>query len=75
MAWREQQDHLEDCYFCKVDVSGFNMKSKHTIEYPNLWSAIRPQAHDDDVPIPTFTSFASSSDEEPSIPSTQNSDD
>ena len=42
MVWREPKGHGNDCYFCSYNVSGFNMKNKHNIQYPNLPSAIRP---------------------------------
>ena len=28
--WREQTDHVADCYFCMVIVKGFNKKNKHS---------------------------------------------
>src|SRR6218665_4012448 len=42
MVWREQRDHVTDCYFCLTNVSGFSSKNKKAIEYPNLSSAMRP---------------------------------
>ena len=50
---REPKGHGNDCYFCTCNVSGFTMKNKHNIQYPNLPSAIRPVLHGPDVPIPT----------------------
>eukprot|EP00731_Ephydatia_muelleri_P006654 Em0003g902a len=52
MIWREQKDHVTDCYFCLTNVSGFSAKNKKSIEYPILPSAIRPVPHDDSLPIP-----------------------
>lgn len=52
MIWREQKDHVTDCYFCLTNVSGFSAKSKKSIEYPNLPSAMRPVPHDDSLTIP-----------------------
>ena len=26
MIWREQKNHVDDCYFCMVNVKGFNKK-------------------------------------------------
>ncbi len=40
MIWREPRDHHADCYFCNT--SGFSVKNKHKIIYPNLDSARRP---------------------------------
>ena len=53
MVWREPKGHGNDCYFCNCNVSGFNMKNKHNLQYPNLPSAIRPILHQPDVPVPT----------------------
>ncbi|XP_028674419.2 uncharacterized protein LOC114664472 [Erpetoichthys calabaricus] len=69
MIWREQEDHVTDCYFCLVSVSGFSTKNKKSIEYPNLPSAIRPVPHDDRLPVPkppeTWSLDESDSDGEP----------
>ena len=37
--------------------SGFSAKTKSSIVYPSLPSAIQPQPHSDEVPIPVFTSL------------------
>ena len=34
------EESLDDCYFCAVNVRGFNRKNAHRINYPNLSSAI-----------------------------------
>lgn len=52
MIWREQKDHITDCYFCLTNVKGFSSKSKHKINYPNLDSALRPVPHDINLPVP-----------------------
>jgi hypothetical protein len=52
MIWREPKDHLTDCYFCNVNVSGYSAWNKHKITYPSLESAIRPVPHSGDLPIP-----------------------
>jgi len=39
MVWRE---HSNDCYFCSIDVSGYNSKNKKVIVYPNINSANWP---------------------------------
>lgn len=52
MIWREQKDHVTDCYFCLTSVSGYSKKNKKAITYPNLPSAIRPVPHDDTLPVP-----------------------
>jgi hypothetical protein len=52
MVWREQKDHLTDCYFCLTKIYGHNYKSKHTTVYPNIPSALRPVKHDNFLPVP-----------------------
>ncbi|XP_049957523.1 uncharacterized protein LOC126474131 [Schistocerca serialis cubense] len=57
MVWREQKDHTDDCYFCIVNVKGFNRFKKRKWEYPDLESARRPVVHSNDVPVPAFTTL------------------
>lgn len=38
MVWREPKNHHNDCYFCMVNVKGFNRYKKHKWEYPDLES-------------------------------------
>ncbi|KAK4879102.1 hypothetical protein RN001_007248 [Aquatica leii] len=52
MVWREPRCHLTDCYFCMTSAVGFLSKSKRTIQYPNIPSALRPVSHNDTLPIP-----------------------
>ena len=52
MIWREQSNHLTECYFCITKVKGFSKKNKTNIQYPNLASAIRPVPHCPEIPIP-----------------------
>ncbi|KAK4880623.1 hypothetical protein RN001_008769 [Aquatica leii] len=52
MVWREPRCHLTDCYFCMTSTVGFSSKSKHTIQNPNIPSALRPVCHNDTLPIP-----------------------
>lgn len=52
MIWREQQNHVNDCYFCIANIEGHNSKTKSKIHYPNLHSALRPVPHSVDLPIP-----------------------
>lgn len=51
MIWREPRNHSGDCYFCSVDVTGYNSKNRKVIRYPNLPSAIRPEGHGPDLPV------------------------
>ena len=57
MAWREQQNHHDDCYFCMVNLRGFNRYKRSTWEYPNLEPARRPVEHCKSIPVPVFTSL------------------
>src|ERR1043165_5708572 len=52
MIWREQQNHVNDCYFCMIDIKGRSNKSKHKIQYCNIPSAMRPLPHDESMPVP-----------------------
>lgn len=52
MVWREQKNHIDDCYFCSCDVKGFNSKNKHIIQYPDLPCARPPVSHGPGIPIP-----------------------
>ena len=52
MVWREQSDHVTDCYFCMTNIKGFSRKSKSKISYPVCRSAIKPVSHDPDLPVP-----------------------
>ena len=52
MIWRQQKDHFTDCYFCVTKIAGITSKTKKTIKYPNLPSAVRPVPHSDELPIP-----------------------
>ena len=51
MVWREQRNHLDDCYFCLTKVKGHSIKTKSRIIYPNLPSALRPVAHGLEIPV------------------------
>ena len=51
MIWREPKNHFNVCYFCKVNVKGFNKKNKQLIKYFNLDSALLLVAHCQEVPM------------------------
>ena len=38
--------------FHLTSITGVTAKSKHTVQYPNLLSAMRPVAHDAELPVP-----------------------
>ena len=50
MVWREPTGHVSDCYFCLTIITGVTAKSKRTVQYPNLPSAIRPVPHSVKLP-------------------------
>ena len=52
MVWREQSDHVTDCYFCMTAIRGFSRKNKSKIYYPVCKSAIKPVSHSPDLPVP-----------------------
>ncbi|UYV61768.1 hypothetical protein LAZ67_1006437 [Cordylochernes scorpioides] len=51
MIWREPKDHSSDCYFCLTKTKGITSISRHTVEYPDLPSAMRPVPHSDILPV------------------------
>ena len=55
MVWREPQNHSSDYYFCITQIKEISSKSKNTVKYPNLPSAMRPVPHSEDLPIPHLT--------------------
>ena len=76
MVWREPKNHVDDCYFCLVNVKGFNKKNKQHLQYPNIHSAMRPIPHSDKVPVPIFTKLLDiDEDQLRSFKSSTNSDD
>ena len=76
MVWREPKNHVDDCYFCLVNVKGFNKKNKQHLQYPNIHSAMRPISHSDKVPVSIFTKLPDiDEDQLRSSTSSTNSDD
>ena len=63
MVWREPQDHSSDCYFCIRQIKGISSKSKHTVKYTNLPSAMRPVPHREDLHIPHLPTHLTVEDE------------
>ena len=52
MVWREQSDHVTDCYFCMTNIKGFSRKYTSKISYPVCRPAIKPVPNDLDLPVP-----------------------
>ena len=46
------KDHIQNCYFCLVNVKEFSRKHRMKILYPNLDSVQRPVLHDVSMPGP-----------------------
>ena len=51
MVWREQSDHVTDCYFCMTAIRGFFRKNNSKISYPVCKSALKPVFHSPDLPV------------------------
>ncbi|GBL81380.1 hypothetical protein AVEN_143679-1 [Araneus ventricosus] len=52
IIWREPSNHSDYCYFCSLNVYGFNAINRKGIVYPNIPSAMRPVPHGPGIPIP-----------------------
>ena len=66
MVWRGPTNHVTDCYFCAVNVTGINRKRRGSLKYPDLQSARRHVAHWDEIPVPIFGELPDISDEDTS---------
>ena len=53
MVWREPKGHSSDWYFNKRN--RITSKSKHTVKYPDLPSAMRPVQNSEELPVPMPT--------------------
>ena len=62
MVWREPRNHVSDCYFCAIDVTGINRKNRKILKYPDLELARRPVAHSDECPVPIYEILSEDSD-------------
>ena len=54
MVWREPKNHHVDCYFCKVDMTGWNQHKKKDWYYPEIESVRQPVPHCNEGPVPVF---------------------
>ena len=52
--WRKPTDHLNNCYFCVVEVT-HHRKGKKTcvFDYPDIPSSSRPVRHSEELPVPS----------------------
>ena len=74
-VWREPKNHVDDCYFCLINVKEFNKKNKQHLQYPNMHSAMRPIPHSDKVHVPIFIKLPDIDEDQPSTSSTNSDDD
>ena len=68
------ENHEDDCYFCLVNITGFNAYSRKKMKYLNLPSAMRLIPHSDNLTVTILAvnkNLLSSSDEE--MPSKEDS--
>ena len=54
MVWGELTNHVDNCYFCSINVTGVNKKKRKSLSYKSFPSAIQPVAHSTDIPLPEF---------------------
>jgi len=52
MVWREPTDSVSYCYLCLTSITGVTAEPKHTVQYPNLPSAMRPVPHSAELSVP-----------------------
>ena len=72
MVWQEPKNHLSDCYFYAVKTAGLTSKTRSSIEYPSLPSAIQPVPQNVELSISIFYGFQLSQSE--SISSSEKSE-
>lgn len=68
--WTKVVDH-EQCFFCKIDVSGVNRSKRRSIVYPNV-SSVKlplPLAEGEKTPLPVLSSLSGTSSAEENPPS------
>lgn len=58
MTWCEPTNHVNDCYFCAVNIKGMNKYKKRSWVYPNIQSAKPPVLHSDCLPVPIFSTLS-----------------
>ena len=66
IVWRELTNHVNDWYFCAVDVTGINRKNRGSVKYPDLQLEHRPVTHCDEMPESIFGKTHDISDEDAS---------
>ena len=56
------QNHVSDCYYYAIDVTGINRKNCTVFKYLDLKSARCPVAHSDKCPVPVYAMLYDNSD-------------
>lgn len=58
MLWREPKNHVDDCYFCLMNVTGINAKRLAQYHYPDVSSVSKPvlRTSNDILPVCPGTS-------------------
>ena len=54
MTWREPTNHVNECYFCSINVTVVSKEKCKSLNYKIFLSAIPPVTHSTDIPIPEF---------------------
>jgi len=50
--WREQKNHVDDYYFCSMNVVGINAKKLARYKYPDVSSVSKPVPRTASDPLP-----------------------
>lgn len=66
--WREPRNHLDDCYFCSLNINGINTKNRVKWQYPSTTCVQRPVQHSPDFLV--SKNILEPSEETPSSPQT-----
>jgi len=51
MGWSEPTDYASDYYFCLTSMTSVTTKSKHTVQYLDSPSTMRPVPHSAELPV------------------------
>ena len=74
LVWREPKNHSDDCYFCSVNVSRAISKTRSSMKYLNLLSALQSIPHSNQLPVPVFKALEISDSESDIVPYEDNKD-
>ena len=45
MIWRKHTNHVTDCYFCQTNLTGYSIRTRQNIRFPNVKSVTKPVPH------------------------------